>query len=78
MNSDGCRFTSPRDNQRLLPLIDRPMPGTSTATSSAAPSMNRYGASACHTLTGTWKAITPAARPATTNTACRARKYHGR
>ena len=78
MNSDGCTLMTASESQRREPLTERPMPGISTRTSSTAPAMNSHGASFCHARIGTWNAMAAATRPATTNIACRARKYHAR
>lgn len=42
------------------------------------PATKSHGASACHALTGTWKANAAAASPIATNAPWRARKYHDR
>src|SRR4030095_10473506 len=78
MNSEGCTLITASEIQRRDPLTDLPTCGTSTSTSSTAPAMNRYGASFCHARSGIWNATDAAARPAATNIAWRARKYHAR
>jgi hypothetical protein len=78
MNSDGCTLTTNSDSQRREPLTVRPMPGTSTSTSSTRPAMNSQGASSRHTFIGTWNVISAASRPTATNAPWRARKYQAR
>src|SRR3954466_9733240 len=77
MNSEGCRLIGPADSQRRAPLTSRPMPGTSTSTSSVTAPRNSAGAARRHSRTGTCTANTPDTTAKARNTACRARKYVG-
>ena len=64
-NSDGWKFITPREIQRLAPFTPLPMKGMSTAANKINDTMNKGLAFFSHISRGTWKANNATPNPIT-------------